>query len=432
VSHRREPVRLEVTAIAPGGDGLAHVVQGLGRRAVFVPRSAPGDVLEADVDFTRKPARGRVLRVLQPSSMRVPPPCPFVDRCGGCDLMHLALEAQQQAHLAIVRAALERAAGPVRPIAIHPPARGTGYRTRARLAVVARRDHVIVGYRRTTSHTVQDIASCLVLDPSLDAVLAPLRGLFAGEHGQADVSVALGLGGKPVVELRWRRGDPSGPFFASIETIVNAGQWAGAEVWLPEATEPARIGDPRPIATAADGEPLVLPSGGFSQANQAMNETLGQRVLVQTRPAGQAMVELFAGSGNFTVLLARHAASLVAVESDGRAAAAARANLAARHLRARVIEADADAYVLPPGTRTVLLDPPRAGAAGASRRLTASKARRVVYVSCDVPTLARDVEILVTGGFRLADVEIFEMFPHTSHVEILAVLERPRGAEGRG
>jgi 23S rRNA (uracil1939-C5)-methyltransferase len=140
--------------------------------------------------------------------------------------------------------------------------------------------------------------------------------------------------------------------------------------------------------------------------------------------ASRPVVELFAGSGNFTVLLARHAESLIAVESEPRAVAAARANLTSRSLRARVVEADADAFEIPAATRTVVLDPPRTGAAGAARRLAASKVRRVVYVSCDPTTLARDVEMLVHGGFRLSRAELFEMFPHTSHVEVVTLLER--------
>jgi 23S rRNA (uracil1939-C5)-methyltransferase len=155
-----------------------------------------------------------------------------------------------------------------------------------------------------------------------------------------------------------------------------------------------------------------------------MNAVLGERLVERAEVAGQPVFELFAGSGNFSVLLARYAASLTTVESDARAVAQARANLASRGLVARVVEADADAFDVPNAVRTVVLDPPRTGAAGAAARLARSKARRIVYVSCDPATLARDVATLVGGGFRLVEVEMFEMFPHTSHVEALAVLER--------
>jgi 23S rRNA (uracil1939-C5)-methyltransferase len=200
-------------------------------------------------------------------------------------------------------------------------------------------------------------------------------------------------------------------------------------VWLEGARAPARFGEPEAVTTGADGEALVVPSGAFAQAHPAMNAKLGERLLARAELGGQTALELFSGSGNFTVLLARHTGSLTAVESDVRAVATARANLASRGLGARVVEADADAFEVPAAVRTVVLDPPREGAAGAVARIARSKARRVVYVSCNVATLARDLATLVPAAFHLSGVEMFEMFPHTSHVEVLAVLER--GAAGR-
>jgi 23S rRNA (uracil1939-C5)-methyltransferase len=158
-----------------------------------------------------------------------------------------------------------------------------------------------------------------------------------------------------------------------------------------------------------------------------MNRKLGERIATGFPLEGQNVVELFAGSGNLTVVLARMADSVLAVEADARAVAAARENIEARGLRARVVQADAGTFALPPGVRAVLLDPPRAGAADASEGLVRSRARRVAYVSCEPATLARDARTLAAGGFRLTAVETFEMFPHTSHVEILALFERDPG-----
>jgi 23S rRNA (uracil1939-C5)-methyltransferase len=126
-------------------------------------------------------------------------------------------------------------------------------------------------------------------------------------------------------------------------------------------------------------------------------------------------------------VLARKAGSVLAVEAEARAVAAARENIEARGLRARVVQADAGAFDLPQGVRAVLLDPPRAGAADASEKIARSRARHVAYVSCDASTLARDARTLVSAGFRLSKVETFEMFPHTSHVETLALFERAPG-----
>jgi 23S rRNA (uracil1939-C5)-methyltransferase len=418
-SSSRSPVRLEIASIAVGGDGIAHVVYDDQRRAVFVPRTAPGDVLEASVDWTRRPARARVLRVLEASPLRSAPPCPIAERCGGCDLMHLALPAQLDAHVEMVRGALGQPNWPVRA---HAAAIHRGYRTRARLAVVAD-GRISVGYRRGESHVVENVPTCWVLDPRVDAVLPDLRELFRVERGRGDVSVALGARGAPVLDVHWV-GELGGSFFASLDAKVKSGAWAGAEVWLEGAEAPARFGEPEAVTTGADGAPLVVPSGAFAQAHPAMNRTLGDRLVALAEVAGKPALELFAGSGNFTVALARDAGSLVAVESDRRAVVAARANLAARGLEARVVEADADAFEIPPAVRTVVLDPPRGGAPGAAQRVARSKARRVVYVSCNAPTLARDLATLAAAGFTLVSVETFEMFPHTSHVEVLALAER--------
>jgi 23S rRNA (uracil1939-C5)-methyltransferase len=432
-------LRLEITSIAPGGDGLAHVVHGDRRRAVFVHRAAPGDVVEADVDWTRQPARATVLRVMESSPARTSPPCPVAERCGGCDLMHLSLAAQRDAHLEIVRDALAHAltrgasTSSVEParIAMHAAPRDQGYRTRARLGVAADRGHATVGYREGASHAVLDVEHCWILDARLDALLAELRDLFRSERGRGEITIALGARGRPVFDLRWA-GELSGGFFAGLDAKVAGGAWAGALVWLEGARAPARFGEPEAVTTGADGEPLVVPSGAFAQAHPAMNEILAARLGARAGFAGQPTLELFAGSGNFSVLIARRAASLITVESHPGAVAQARANLASRGLSARVVEADADAYDVPPAVRTVVLDPPRTGAAGASARIARSKARQVAYVSCNVATLARDAATLVAGGFRLAEVEMFEMFPHTSHVEVLAIFARGAKAKATG
>jgi len=437
-TRRSERLRLAITSIAPGGQGVAHIERGNERRAVFVARAAPGDLLEAQVDFEQRPARGALLKLLEPSALRVDAPCPHAERCGGCDLMHLNHDAQLDAHRRIVSELLERATGgALSSVGVHAAPSSTRYRTRARLAVLASRGRAVVGYRRAASRHIEGVATCLVLDARLEPMLVLLQELFARESGEGEVSLALGHGDKPVLDVHWR-GELTGAFYAALERHVGSGALAGGEVWLSGAREPARVGDARAVTLGADGEPLIVPAGGFAQAHPALNGELGRTVLALAEldpnrgEASRPTVELFAGSGNFTVLLARHTESLVAVESDARAANAARANLAARGLRARVVEGDADAFDLPAATRTVILDPPRGGASGAVHRVAASKVRRVVYVSCDATTLARDAETLARGGFALGRVELFEMFPHTSHVEIVAVLERvgSKGAVG--
>jgi 23S rRNA (uracil1939-C5)-methyltransferase len=417
------PARFIVTSLAPGGDGVAHVLHEDRRRTVFVARAAPGDVIEAEVDFARSPARASSMRLVEPSAVRVEPPCTLAELCGGCDWMHLAVAAQIDAHTELVRAALERAAGPLPAIVTHPAKETERYRTRARLALEAGRGRVAVGYRRAASHAIADVRSCLVLDERLEVVLGTLSELFAAERGRGEVALALGLGGRPVADLSWI-GTLGGQVLAGIERLVAKGMWGGASIRLDGATRPARIGDPRAITGGGDGEPLLVPSGGFAQANAVMNQKLVERAVRLLEPDGADVLELFAGSGNFSVLVGRRARSLTVVESDPEAVALARVNLKERGLPARIVEADADGFDPAPPIRAALLDPPRRGAAGAVLRLARSRVRRVVYVSCNPATLARDVATLGEHGFSPTALETFEMFPHTSHVEVVALLER--------
>jgi 23S rRNA (uracil1939-C5)-methyltransferase len=208
-----------------------------------------------------------------------------------------------------------------------------------------------------------------------------------------------------------------------------------ARVFAGEVRLPAIIGDPTPFVVGADAAPLKLAPGGFAQASEEANAALARHVDDATRalasdPAA-TVVELFAGAGNLTVLLARERSGVIAVESDRDACAAARANLAVRGLTARIVEADARGFAIPASTKIAILDPPRVGAKEVCRALAERPVPGVVYVSCDPPTLGRDLEMLASAGYELRTLDTFEMFPQTSHVESVAVLERPRGARKR-
>lgn len=419
------PLRLRVKSLALGGEGVAHLEAENGHRAVFLPATAPGDLVDADVDLSRKPARGRVLRLIEPSNDRVEPPCPEIGLCGGCDFMHIRPDGQAKAHAEMVHDALSRVIGELPPITTHLAPRTERYRTRARLALHANGSRAVVGYRPPRSHRAHDIADCLVLDERLTVVLGLLRELLAKEKGEGEASIALGADERPVIELRWR-GDLRGELFAVFDDLVSRGVLAGVDIWMGEVKKPARIGNPSALTIGGDGEPLLIPSGGFAQAQPELSRRLAERALALLEPDGEDVLELFSGSGNFTVALARVARSVTAVESDADAAEAARSNLRARGLEAKVVTADADAFEIPAKARRILLDPPRAGASGASRLIAASRARRVVYASCDPGTLARDLHTLTAARFRLTEISTFEMFPHTSHVETLVALERAR------
>ncbi|APR83030.1 RNA methyltransferase, TrmA family protein [Minicystis rosea] len=423
----RETLRIE--SVAAGGAGVAHLPNGA---VVFVPRTAPGDVIEAEVITSTQPASGRVLRVIEPSADRVDPPCPYVEACGGCDLMHLSATAQERAHTEMVRSALSRALPNAKlpEIRVHVAPTQLAYRTRARFFLKADRRGVRVGYRAPSSHDLTSIDACLVLDPAIAPLLAELREVLAGASGDGDAQVARGRDGRPVVSLAWR-GELPASAWSALDARVTRGAWAGARVVLHGAGQPATFGDPRPVIAGADGAPLVIAPGGFAQPSDDGAVLLARRAdelaRIEDKPRPRHVVELFAGSGTLSILLAQGAASFTAVEIDEAACAAARENLTARGLAAKVVTADADAASISPNTTIVVLDPPRTGARGAAATIAASSARVVVYVACDPPTLARDLTVLTGNGrFAVTDVEIFELFPQTSHVETVVRLERVR------
>ncbi len=422
-----------ISSLAPGGDGVAHAEVDDERRAIFVSQVVPGDRVRLDVDTSPRPARGRVVELLSPGADRVASACAWSTECGGCDWMHLSLEGQRRAHVELVRAALPAAWRAV-AIAANGTPSGLGHRTRARVHVrCGRGGRVTVGMHEARSHEPVEVDSCAVLAPPVERARGELARLFEGCAGRGEVQIALGTEGRPVLEVRWA-GTIAADVFARLERAVAGGALAGARVIEREAKRPACIGDPTPWMLGADGVPLRLAPGGFGQASETTNAALAAHVadIVRSSSAGTdaangpKCVELYAGAGNLSVLLARHTTDLVCVEADREACEAARLNLAARHLKARVVEADVDGYFWTPGTKLVVLDPPRTGARAVAERLAASRVSRVVYVSCDPQTLGRDLAI-VEGMYAPTSVATFEMFPQTSHVETVVALSRRKG-----
>ena len=423
-----------IAELSPGGDGVAIVSIEGERRAVFFRGVSPGDRVRFEVDPSTRPARGRVIAVLEPGPARVSPACPWSTVCGGCDWMHVSAAGQRAAHESHVRAALPPEWRD-HAILFHPAPSPLAYRTRTRVHVRASGGRAIVGMHEARTRDPVEVERCAVLHQDLESARARLAPLLEGAHGRGEAQIALGaLDRTPrpaVVDLSWS-GALAGACFAQLERAVADGWLAGARVTAGETRLPAKIGDPTPWIRGGDRLPLRLAPGGFGQASDEGNALLARRVAELARAAlsgkeDARVLELYAGAGNFTVLLAPLAAQLAAVESTRESCDAARANLEARSLapRARIVEADAASFAVPPRTTLVVLDPPRTGARDVCARLPTSSAKHILYVSCDTQTLARDLALLAPA-FSLRAVEAFELFPQTSHVETLVHLERRR------
>jgi 23S rRNA (uracil1939-C5)-methyltransferase len=294
-----------------------------------------------------------------------------------------------------------------------------GYRRRARLAW--HRD--IIGYRQLRSKRVTSVDECIVLMEPLrhawNEVVACLASLLRGD-GEIQLQLA---GDERVVAMLVSDDEQDPVLYEACETLCARPVIAGVALRIGAAAQPAVWGSTRIALEVADGI-LEAPGGGFSQANDAVNARLVQEVARLASVHGAKVLELHAGVGNFTVALASDAKTLVAVEQDPRAVQACQRNLQARGLGARVVAGDANH---PPKGRydVVVLDPPRQGAKGffESSSVLPGPAR-IVYVSCDTATLARDLRLAANLGYRLDYAAGFDMFPQTAHLESLVRLVR--------
>jgi 23S rRNA (uracil1939-C5)-methyltransferase len=229
----------------------------------------------------------------------------------------------------------------------------------------------------------------------------------------------------PVVTIHWK-GELAASAFGTAERRVRERAMAGVELWTEGARTPATIGDPGIVVPMREGPPLRVPAGAFAQASEVGDAVLIDRVLARAEAEGRRVLELFAGSGNFTVALAAVAAHVTTVELSAPACDAARRNLAARGLGAKtkIVTGDADHPEIPARTDVVVLDPPRSGARGACAAIAAKRPSRVVYVSCDPATLGRDLATLLDVGYAVQSIDAVDLFPGTSHVETVVALAR--------
>jgi 23S rRNA (uracil1939-C5)-methyltransferase len=266
------------------------------------------------------------------------------------------------------------------------------------------------------------VERCVILCDALQRGLTAVRHELTSKlSGPGELRLALGEGQKPVAHFECEQ--PQRPdVYATVEALVVTGSLAGASLRVARAGTPATWGDPREHGTGADGEPLIGPIGGFSQAHATLNHALARAVHELAEVRDSSVLELYAGTGNFSVLLAREAGSFVAVEADPNAADACRGNLRSRALTARVMTVPVESYNVKTRPSVIVLDPPRTGARDAIPSILSARPKRIVYVSCDPPTLARDLRELEKGGFRADHALAFDMFPQSAHVEAVVRL----------
>lgn len=444
-----EQTQLEIEALDLEGRGVAH----RDGKVVFVEGALPGESVLV-VIRRRKPSYdiARVVQVRRASASRVPARCPHfglhAGACGGCAMQHL----QWRAQVAIKQRALEDSLwhlARLRPQRLLRPIAGPvwNYRYRARLSVrdVPKKGGVLVGFHERASSYVADMRECHVLPAKIGALLAPLRELIGALSIRArlpQIEVAAAdapRGQRFVLVLRVL----STPTERDLELLAAFEQRHGVEFWLqpggPDTAAPLQRERARTLTLALPEHALALPFAptDFTQVNPAVNEVLVRCAVRLLAPqAHERLIDFFCGLGNFTLPLARRAAHVIGIEGNAALLARARQAAAAHGLQARTAFmarnlfdwTAADWNELGTGVDGVLLDPPREGALAIARSLAAAgtRPRRLVYVSCNPATLARDCAVLAhEGGWVLRAAGVVNMFPHTSHVESIALLEAP-------
>lgn len=438
---------VEVERLDQEGRGVAHH----DGKVVFIEGALPGEL--ATYERIRNKTSfemGRVTAVHRSSTLRTKPKCPHFGHgpgsCGGCAMQHLEPRAQVAYKEKVLIDTLWHI-GKVRPESMIPPIYGPfwHYRHRARLTVrdVAKKGGVLVGFHEKSSSYVADMSECHILTKHVADMLKPMRELVAGlsiRQRMPQIEVAVGGDGRTALVFRVLET----PSDADMERLLAFGREHGADIWLqpkgPESAHPVlpENGNALGLELSEFGVRISFKPTDFTQVNHALNETMvGRAVRLLGVEPTHHVADFFCGLGNFTLPLATRSARVIGIEGSEALVARARqgavdngvaekTDFVARNLFTWC-EADWDAlWTRMDGIDRVLIDPPREGALALSRVLAATDKRpaRVVYVSCNPATLARDCAVLHhEGGWHIRAAGIMNMFPHTGHVESIAVLE---------
>ena len=408
-----------------------------GGKTTFVHGALPGEeVVCRRVKRRRSYDEAVVEEVADPSPERVEPRCRFYGRCGGCSLQHLSYDAQLRHKERVLLAAL----APVASVAagqIMPPLAGSPWRYRRKARLGARhvpgRFGALVGFRERVPNRVADITDCEVLAGPAGPLVMPLRELVGSLEARARIPQIEVAAGEDSAVLVIRHLDPlSAHDLDAIEAFALAHR---VGIWLqPGGTDTARpfAGSSRELHYRLDdgGIRLSFSPLDFVQVNAEVNRALVRRVVSMLAPApGERVLDAYCGLGNFSLPLAARGALVTGLEFGAGMVERARANAADNALAASFHRADLgeDEVVrdwLRRGWDKLLLDPPRTGAEAVVEHAHAARPSRIVYVSCNPDTLARDAARLVNGkGYRLTRTGLVDMFPHTSHIESVTEFE---------
>ncbi|MGZ6194594.1 MAG: class I SAM-dependent RNA methyltransferase [Candidatus Binataceae bacterium] len=407
--------QVEITAMTFGPFAVGR----LDGKAVMVPNAAPGDLLEVTVVQERAGYLvARAEQVLKAGAARRTPPCPYLPRCGGCDWQQIAYSAQTRYKAEVIAATLNHALGlQLNPANLIEPAPAEfGYRARIRFQT-GRGGRL--GFYEAGSRRLVEVEHCMVADAEIR-----MPHEFGAEIECEEIEVVADRG-REVLVAHLARAPQASVLERARRLVERDARIAGAVLRSARAREV--VGEVSIAVALEPGLELEVDADLFSQVNRAQNLKLVAAVMEMAgAQAGARVLDLFCGAGNFSLPAARRGAAVMGVDAEALAVAAAARNAERLGLKraefAAMEAAELTRFLLRARYRAdvVIMDPPRSGARELIEPLLRMRAARVIYVSCDVSTLARDLHALCAGGYRIVALRAFDFFPNTHHAEVVA------------
>jgi 23S rRNA (uracil1939-C5)-methyltransferase len=441
----RKRQRLPVTIKSAEIEKFSHDGRGIARldgKTTFIQGALPGETVEFQyTQVKRDYDEGRVTSILSPSKLRAEPRCPHYEMCGGCSLQHLNTDAQIHVKQSLLLDSLQRI-GHTEPESLLEPLTSSSwnYRNKARLSVryVEKKQSALVGFReKNNPRYIAEISQCPVLNSKVDTQIIKLRALidsFDSPEIIAQIEVAAGdedvalifrnlSALTPSDEEKLRRfGDESG-----FILFLQPGGNDSVTLFYPESRSPF-------LSYTLPADKLIYQfyPTDFTQVNAELNRKMVARAMeLMALNSDDVVLDLFCGLGNFSLSLALRCKKVIGVEGSDVMVERAANNALANNIQnvqfycADLDKPDALLGIAPQGITKILVDPPRTGALEIVKQMDKLNPVRIVYVSCNPATLARDSDILVNQqGYRLKEAGVMDMFPHTAHVESIAVFEK--------
>jgi len=434
----RTPFQTDILDLSHDGRGVARR-DGEGGKVTFITGALPGEVVTAEPTArNRHFDEARTIEVVQASPQRVTPRCPHFGVCAGCVLQHLEESQQIVAKQRVLIDNLTRI-GHVTPGTVLPPLVGDswGYRRKGRFSVrrVEKKDKTLVGFRELDPRFVADLSQCLTVIPEIGMKVGVLSEFIETLDGKRDIPQIEFIAGDDAIMLTIRHMQPLSD--ADRAAWIAFGQAHGFAISLqPGGVEsvqplwPAEV--PLSFKLAPWDVELAFRPLDFIQVNAKLNvQMIAHALALLDAGPDERVLDLFCGLGNFTLPLARTVRNVVGVEGDAGLVARARENAVRNGLEnaefhaADLTQDQRQASWMRQGFDKLLLDPPRSGAIEVLQQLPLKQFKRIVYVSCHPGSLARDAGYLVNEqGFTLVSAGAMDMFPHTAHVESIAVFEK--------